>query len=232
MRNLCGRGKELTEAVNGESIRSTRLSRSLDTRPLRAFIITSICSFIACISAITCGGIISMRDGRLIFCRSDLLGALLPFGPSRSCHLTLVPSWSSSWLSCPTFLWRNCFSKLWFCLVRRSMATTRVYTCLSRAVAHGSSPWTLLVVAIDRVSTMQLFVHEAFSMTYKSTTKPIPTDNANWWFRKSHQWAIQHLHTRNSTCTIKREDLTENTSVVPAKYPLKVKLELLTTLEC
>ena len=30
----------------------------------------------------------------------------------------------------------------------------------------------------------------------------------------------------------KREDLTESTDVVLAKYPLKVKLELLTTLEC
>ena len=30
----------------------------------------------------------------------------------------------------------------------------------------------------------------------------------------------------------KREDLTESTGVVPVKYPSKVKLELLTTLEC
>ena len=30
----------------------------------------------------------------------------------------------------------------------------------------------------------------------------------------------------------KREDLTESTGVVPVKYPLKVKLELFTTLEC
>ena len=39
--------------------------------------------------------------------------------------------------------------------------------------------------------------------------------------------AIQrHLH------NIKRKDLTESTSVVPAKYLPKVKLELLATLEC
>ena len=31
---------------------------------------------------------------------------------------------------------------------------------------------------------------------------------------------------------IKREDLAESTGVVPAKYPPKVKLELLTTLKC
>ena len=35
-------------------------------------------------------------------------------------------------------------------------------------------------------------------------------------------------HLRNT----KREDLTESTDVVLAKYPPKVKLELLTTLEC
>ena len=41
---------------------------------------------------------------------------------------------------------------------------------------------------------------------------------------------MQYLHTRNSTYTIKKEDLTESTGVMPAKYPPKVKLELLTTL--
>ena len=140
MRNLCGRQKELTEAVNDESVRLTRSSRSLDTRPLRAFIITYICSLIACISATISGRVKSVRDGRLIFCHSSLLGALLPFGPSQSRRSTLVPSWSSSWLHCPTFLWHNCSSKSWFCLVRHSTAATRVYTCLSRAVARGLSP--------------------------------------------------------------------------------------------
>ena len=33
-------------------------------------------------------------------------------------------------------------------------------------------------------------------------------------------------------CIIKKEDLTKSIDVVPAKYPLKVKLEHLTTLEC
>ena len=130
MRNLCNRGKELTEAVNDESVWLTRSSRSLDIRPLKAFIITSICSLIACISATTGGGVISVRDGRLIFCHSSMLGALIPFGPSQSRRSTLVPSWSSSWLHCPTFLWHNCSSKSWFCLVRRSTAATRVCTCL------------------------------------------------------------------------------------------------------
>ena len=49
---------------------------------------------------------------------------------------------------------------------------------------------------------------------------------------KNHQWATQSLHTRNNTCIIKKEDQIESTGVVLAKYPLKVKLELLITLEC
>ena len=96
MRNLCGRGKELTEAVNGESVQLTRSFKSLDTRPLRAFIITTICSFIACISATTGDGVISVKDVMLTFFRSGLLEVLLPSGPSRSRRLILVPSWSSS----------------------------------------------------------------------------------------------------------------------------------------
>ena len=95
MQNLCNRGKELTEAVNGESVWLTRSSRLLDTHPLRAFIITSICSFITCISATTGGGVISMRDGRLTFCYSNLLGVLLPSNPSQSRRSALVSSRSS-----------------------------------------------------------------------------------------------------------------------------------------
>ena len=37
---------------------------------------------------------------------------------------------------------------------------------------------------------------------------------------------------RNNTCKMKRKDLIESTGMVSAKYPPKVKLELLTTLEC
>ena len=94
MQNFCGRGKVLTEVVNGELILFTKSLRSLDTRPLRVFIMTSICSFIACISAIIGGGIASMRDERLRFCRSGLLGALLSSGLSGSPRSEL-----SSWLS-------------------------------------------------------------------------------------------------------------------------------------
>ena len=53
-----------------------------------------------------------------------------------------------------------------------------------------------------------------------------------WWCRKNHQWATQSSHARNNTCTIKREDLAKSTDVMLAKYPPKVKLEFLITLEC
>ena len=36
---------------------------------------------------------------------------------------------------------------------------------------------------------------------------------------KNHQLATQSLHARNNTCITKKKDLTENTGVVPAKYP-------------
>ena len=44
-----------------------------------------------------------MRDGRLTFYRSSLLGALLPFGLSRSHHSALVSSRFSSGISFLSF---------------------------------------------------------------------------------------------------------------------------------
>ena len=68
----------MTGAVNGESVLFTKSSRSLETRPLRAFIMTSICSFIACIFARMDGRVASVREGMLEFRLSVLLGSLLP----------------------------------------------------------------------------------------------------------------------------------------------------------
>ena len=70
--------------VNGESVWWTSSSSSFDTRPLRAFIMKSILSFITCISATICGGAVSVTDGWLVFYRSFLLKALLSSGPSLS----------------------------------------------------------------------------------------------------------------------------------------------------
>ena len=76
--------------------------------------------------------------------------------------------------------------------------------------------------AIERVSTMQLFVREAF--VWLTSRSPFPQmaqiDDA-----ENHQWATQSLHACNNTCTTKRENLIENIGVVPAKYPSKAKLE-------
>ena len=149
----------MTGAVNGESIWWTSSSRSFNTRPLRAFIMKSILSFIICISTTICDSAVSAMDGWLVSYRSCLLKALLPFGHSWSLLLALVSSCSSSWLLGPASLWLICSSRLWFCSVRRSTVAARVYTCLSRTVVRGSSLW-LLLVAIERVSTIQLLIWE------------------------------------------------------------------------
>ena len=68
-------------------------------------------------------------------------------------------------------------------------------------------------------------------MAYDTTPRfpqVAPTDDAWKITSEVHgKHAIQR-HLRNT----KREDLIESTGVVPAKYPSKVKLELLATLEC
>ena len=80
------------DMVKGELVRWTKSSRSLDARPLRAFIIRSIRSLIICISATMWGGAMSAVDGRLTSGHSGLLGALLPSGPSWYPLPVLVPS--------------------------------------------------------------------------------------------------------------------------------------------
>ena len=69
---------------------------------------------------------------------------------------------------------------------------------------------------------------------YGLSTDCVPTDDTNWWCRNKES-PISHMvltfwkqYLRNT----KKEDLIESIGVVPAKYPPKVKLELLTTLEC
>ena len=52
--NLVGRGKDVTGAVKGESVRWTSSSKLVDTRPFRTLIIISIFSFIICIYCAMC----------------------------------------------------------------------------------------------------------------------------------------------------------------------------------
>ena len=81
--------------MNGESVLFTRSSRSLETRPLRAFIMTSIYSFIACISARMGGGVAFVREGMLELRLSVLLGSVLPSYFSGSLLSELSPWFSS-----------------------------------------------------------------------------------------------------------------------------------------
>ena len=175
------------------------------------------------------GGTMSVTDGWLVSCCFGLLGTLLPFNPSWFLLSALMPSWSSSWTLRFVFFWHNYSFRSWFYLVRRFTVATRFWIYLLSVVVHGSSPWTLLMVAIERVSTMQLFVLEAIvRLISRKSPQTAPTDDA----KKNHQWATQSLHACNYTCTTKREGLTKSTGVVLAKYHPKVKLELFTTLKC
>ena len=88
---LLWQGIGIDGTVNGESVLFSKSSRSLETRPLRAFIITSICSFIACVSAKIGGGAVSIREGMLKFRHSGLLGSLLPSGLSGPLRSELSP---------------------------------------------------------------------------------------------------------------------------------------------
>ena len=127
-------------------------------------------------------------------------------------------------------LWPSCSSKSWFCLVRHSTFAARVYSCLLRAVVHGSSP-LLLLVAIERVSAIQHFVWEV--VIWLLLFSPFPTNDANWWCQKSLVSCTVLTCSRQDLRNINKEDLAESTSVTPAKYPPRVKLERIsTTLKC
>ena len=65
-------------------------------------------------------------------------------------------------------------------------------------------------------------------LTFPRFPQTTPTNDA--WKINSE---LHGKHTITMTPTQhKKEDLTESTDVVLAEYPLKVKLELVTTLEC
>ena len=90
----------------------------------------------------------------------------------------LVPSWSSSKVLSDAFFCHNCSFRSWFCLVRRSTIAVRVWTCLSKVVVRGSSSWLLVVVAIERVSTMQLFFLGSGKYGLSPFPQIRPTDDA------------------------------------------------------
>ena len=90
------------------------------------------------------------------------------------------------------------------------------------------------VVDLDSLTVTFTWTHHVFSSDCHSTSLLRVTINtlSCVMMPKNHQWATQSLHVQNNTCTTKRDDLTESIGVMSAKYPSKVKLELLTTLEC
>ena len=108
----------------------------------------------------------------------------------------------------------------------------RVRTCLSSAVVGSSSPWMSLVVAIERVRTMQPFclrdeaTSDYFLLRFPQTA---PTDEAEKFTNESHDaFALERKPTQ-----YKEKNLSKGTGVVPAKYPPKVNSKsILTTLEC
>ena len=227
MWNFGGRGNEVTGTV--KDIQWNNLSRLLDTRPRKAFIMKSIISFIICISATMCGGAVSTINGWLVSCRSSLLGALLLSGPSRSLLSAPMPSCSFLWLLGLTSLWHSCSSKSWFCLVRRSTAAVKVCTYLSRAIVHGSSPLLLLVVAIERVSTIQLFIWEAVVWL----TRSLPNRCRQLMMPK----IISKLHSSHVLQTKPAQQRRKKTlKKVPVWYRLntlrRLSQRMFTTLEC
>ena len=65
--NLAEKGKDMTSAMKGESIRWTSLSKLVDTRPSKALIIIiSIFSIIICISCAMCNAPTSSSEGQLV----------------------------------------------------------------------------------------------------------------------------------------------------------------------
>ena len=64
--NLAEKGKDMTSAMKGESIRWTSLSKLVDTRPSRVLIIISIFSIIICISYAMCNVSTSNSEGQLV----------------------------------------------------------------------------------------------------------------------------------------------------------------------
>ena len=108
----------------------------------------------------------------LVYTRHCYLLVLL--GPSFQCWCPFAPL-RDCWAQHPFGV---AIPRSWFCLLRRSTATARVYTCLLRVVMRGSSP-LLLLVAIELVSTIQLSVWKVVIwLLLFSFSQTVPTDDA------------------------------------------------------
>ena len=172
-----------------------------------------------------------MRDGMLTFCRSSRLGALLPYGPSRSRRSALESSRSSAILLLAFQC--SCSSKpdsAWWGTRRPQSGPT--LTSLEQSVAAHLPEHCWWLPLIEWVPCNS-FVGGALAVAYDTTRDCFPHRQRQLMMLENQQWATWQTHDHNNTYTTqKREDLTESTGVMPAEYPPKVKLELLTTLEC
>ena len=86
-----------------------------------------------------------------------------------------------------------------------------------------------MVVAIERVSTMQLLCPGGNKSGLNSHRFPqtAPTDDAVNLTNEKHDPNAQMNHLQKEE---NKKDLAEGTGVVPAKYPPKVKLEIFSQL--
>ena len=79
IQNFVRRGKEVTLAMNGELVQRTSPSKLVDTRPLMAFVVISIFSFIICISWAIRIALTSILEGQLVSSGSSLMLEMLLF---------------------------------------------------------------------------------------------------------------------------------------------------------
>ena len=200
--NLVGRGKDMTSVVNGELIQWTSMSKLVDIQPFKAFIIKSIFSFIVCISCTMCKMLISSLEERLVSYWSCLLTMLLSSWSSLSwwsfvrgrlllrLSLSCVSLWSFNSYS---FRYSNCCSNLWFRWVSHSIAAARVCTFLFNALGGLLVSW--LVVAIDRVRTIQLFVIETtiWLITHSHKWRQLMMHKNRQWVDRPHMWQWVYL---------------------------------------
>ena len=129
----------------------------------------------------------SISEGWLVSSGPSLLLGMLLSSWSSLTYLSPVGRWlpfcssmsrSSHWLPWRhSFLWFSCCSNFWLHWVSRSTVAARVCTCLSKAFEGFPASW--LMVAIERVWTMQLFCLKSGDMANHSRSFPqtAPTDD-------------------------------------------------------
>ena len=160
-------------------------------------VVEGVPRFTICIFCAMCNVSTSSSEGRLVFCWSCLLMALLfswssfsrwSFVGGRSLlHSSLF--YSSFWsFDSQSFCCSNCCSNSWFHWVSHSTAVVRVCIYLSNALDGFLISW--LVVAIVCVWTIQLFVFETAIRFITRFPQTAPTDDTQ---KSSVSWSSTHV---------------------------------------